>query len=63
MLFNTIKCAYNIFNTFIAEHEAKSIKVMNQNQLFIELFEEHITNLNYFIGHLIPCEVVDARLL
>ena len=57
MLFNTIKCAYKIFNTYISKHEAKFIKVVKQKQTLIGLCEKHITNVDYFIDHLIPCEV------
>ena len=63
MLFNTIQCAYNIFNTCISEHEAKFIKVVNQKQTLIGLFEKHITNLDYFIHHLAPCEVCGCEVV
>ena len=63
MLFNTIQCAYNIFNTCISEHEAKFIKVVNQKQTLIGLFEKHITILDYFIHHLVPCEVCGCEVV
>ena len=50
-------------NTCISEHEAKFIKVVNQKQTLIGLFEKHITNLDYFIHHLVPCEVCGCEVV
>ena len=46
-----------------SQNEAKFIKVVNQKQTLIGLFEKHITNLDYFIHHLVPCEVCGCEVV
>ena len=38
-LFNVIQCAYNVFNVCISKYEKEFLKVVNQNQTLLGLFE------------------------
>ena len=43
-LFNVIQCAYNVFNVCISKYEKKFLKVVNQKQTLLGLFEKHKTD-------------------
>ena len=56
-LFNVIQCAYNVLNVCISKYEMEFLKVVNQKQTLLGLFEKHISNLDYFSDHLLVCDV------
>ena len=53
VLFNVIQCAYNIFNVCISKYEQEFLKVVNQKQTLMGLFQMHISSIDYFSDHLL----------
>ena len=56
-LFNVIQCAYNVFNVCYSKYEKEFLKVVNQKQNLLGLFEKHILCIDYFSDHMLVCDV------
>ena len=62
-LFNVIQCAYNVFNVCISKYEKEFLKVVNQKQTLLGVFEKHISSIDYFSDHLLVCDVCKVELI
>ena len=56
-LFNVIQCAYYVFNVCISKYKKEFLKVVNQKQTLLGLFEKYISSIDYFSDHLLVCDV------
>ena len=62
-MFNIIQRAYNIFNVCISQYEESFLRVGNQKQTLLGVFEKHLTGNSYFNDELAPCEVCGCKLV
>ena len=62
-LFHTVQCAYNIFNICISKHEPAYLRVENQKQTLLGLFEMYITRTTYFNSELLTCPECGSEII
>ena len=62
-LFHTVQCAYNIFNICISKHEPVYLRVENQKQTLLGLFEMYITRTTYFNSELLTCTECGSEII
>ena len=62
-LFDTVQCAYNIFNICISKHEPAYLRVENQKQTLLGLFEMYITRTTYFNSELLTCTECGSEII
>ena len=63
VLFHTVQCAYNIFNICISKHEPAYLRVENQKQTLLGLFEMYITKTSYFNSELLTCTECGSEII
>ena len=56
-------CAYNIFNIGISKHEPAYLRVENQKQTLLGLFEIYITRTTYFNSEFLTCTECGSEII